>query len=121
MLLDEGWISFFVDRNLQYGISIDGDKIASDRHRFFHNGKSSFYKVSRAVYLFSNSLLTQKLFMGVIAVIDLKNDPIDTYEFLNSLGPPQIGFNLPHGNYVTKPAGKERSINDISYGIWLWL
>jgi uncharacterized protein len=67
------------------------------------------------------------LFGGFLAVVDLANDPIATYEHLASFDPPGIDYLLPHGTWAAPPPGKAvcgvgggtLDTTDTSYGDWL--
>jgi uncharacterized protein len=48
----------------------------------------------------------QKLFSGVLAVVDLSTEPEDVYEFLKSTGAPSIDFLYRDGNHDLLPGGK---------------
>lgn len=60
----------------------------------------------------------QRLFSGVLAVIDLSSEPQEVYEFLKSTGAPSIDFLYRDGNHDLLPAGKA-SLVSAEYGRWM--
>ncbi len=103
--------------DISFGLSIDGPRAANDRHRLDHAGRSSFAAIERAIVLLSE----QKefgLWGGILAVIDLENDPVDTYSYFRSLNPPSIDFLLPLGHHDLRPPGKE-NLDGTPYADWL--
>jgi uncharacterized protein len=51
--------------------------------------------------------------------VDVRNDPVATYEALIEYGPPTIDFLLPHGNWVVSPPFRSPSDPGTPYGDWL--
>lgn len=100
------------------GVSIDGVKETNDRYRITRNGKSSFARTVAAIERLKNAN-RPGLFAGLLAVIDLQANPIETFDFLSSFSPPSIDFLLPHGNWNRPPPGKARLDRDSPYADWL--
>ena len=59
------------------------------------------------------------LFAGLLCTIDLRNDPIATYEALASYDPPKIDFLLPHGTWESPPPGRIPDAVETPYADWL--
>lgn len=118
VLIDEATIDLFNRFEATIGISIDGTKEANDRHRLFRNGKSSFKRVEKALELMTSSPKGQKVFSGFLAVIDLRNDPIEMFNFLNTFKPRNIDFLLPDGTHEDYPPQKN-SFTETPYADWL--
>jgi uncharacterized protein len=51
--------------------------------------------------------------------VDLRNDPVQTYEALQEFEPPVVDFLLPHGNWDNPPPGRDPVAADAPYGAWL--
>ena len=51
--------------------------------------------------------------------IDVRNDPIATYEALLAFKPPLIDFRLPHGTWDTPPPGRDQQTRHTPYADWL--
>ena len=45
------------------------------------------------------------LYAGLLCTIDVRNDPVATYDALAALDPPAIDFLLPHATWDTPPPG----------------
>jgi len=58
------------------------------------------------------------IYSGLLCVIDLRADPIATYEAMLEFGPPVIDFLLPHGNWSAPPPGRPNSAA-APYAEWL--
>jgi uncharacterized protein len=101
-LLNDAAVATCVAENISVGISLDGDRIANDRHRLFRNGNSSYDDVVAAIERLRTSARPE-LFTGILCTIDLANPPVETYEHFLSLGAPAVDFLLPHGNWTEPP------------------
>ncbi|MGF7229551.1 MAG: FxsB family cyclophane-forming radical SAM/SPASM peptide maturase [Candidatus Saccharibacteria bacterium] len=119
-LLNSEYLDVFRRNQIKLGISIDGSREANDRHRVNHAGKSSYDKTMAGIELLKSSRYG-RLFEGVLAVVDIENDPIETIETLYSTLATKIDLLLPHGNWETPPPGLETDEGREStpYGKWL--
>ena len=116
IILDKRLCELFADRGVRIGISIDGDRVANDRHRRYADGRSSYDKVVRAVDLLRDQF--HQLYSGLLCTIDVANDPVVVYESLAELKPPRIDFLLPHATWDDPPPGRTRA-TDEQYADWL--
>jgi uncharacterized protein len=116
VLLTEQWCTLFSEYRVRIGISLDGDKVANDRHRRFANGRSSYDQARRALQLLRQPEY-RELYAGVLCTIDLENDPIKVYEALLVEEPPNLDLLLPHATWDNPP----KRLDDVtgSYGAWL--
>lgn len=106
--------------NIQVGISLDGTRAANDRHRLDHAGKSSYEAVLNTLKLIRSKPEWASLFGGMLAVIDLANDPIELYRHFVSLGVRSIDLLLPDHNHDRPPLRNQPGyIPQIAYGQWL--
>ncbi|WP_369164555.1 hypothetical protein [Streptomyces sp. AFD10] len=99
-LLTETWLDVFGRYEVTVGISPDGPAPANDRHRLPHRGRSSTGSAVRGVELLRTR---PHLFVGLLALIDLANDPVEVHDRLASLEPPVIDFGLPHATHNAPP------------------
>lgn len=113
--IDEATAQWCADHRLSVGVSLDGDRIANDRHRRYRNGASSYDQVLSGV---RNLQRHPGVFTGLLCTIDLANDPVQTYDEFLSLGPPAVDFLLPHGNWTTPPPDR-RDDPSTPYANWL--
>ena len=94
----------FLAERVSVGVSIDGDRAGNDLHRRYADGRSSYDQVVRAVELLRGQRY-RAIYAGLLCTIDVRNDPVSTYQALAALDPPAIDFLLPHGTWDTPPPG----------------
>ncbi|RMI30213.1 FxsB family radical SAM/SPASM domain protein [Nocardia stercoris] len=122
-LLTPPMLDVLAAHDIGVGVSLDGDRAANDRHRRNRRGDSSYDAVTRGLRLLGTDRY-RHLFDGILAVIDLANDPVETYTALAEFEPRGIDVLLPHGTWAAPPPGKagpngEVDITDTSYASWL--
>ena len=116
--LDDSYLGLFRELDVRVGVSLDGDAEAHDRHRRFASGRGSYAAVSASLNRLRQAEF-RHLFGGLLAVIDLRNEPVATYEALAAFEPPEIDFLLPHGTWDVPPPGRGADLTDTPYGDWL--
>ena len=115
-LLDEGALQALEALNIRVGVSLDGDAAGHDRNRRIGNGRGSHSQVAEALRLLMKH---QRIYSGLLCVVDLEADPVATYEALLEFEPPTVDFLLPHGNWSTRPPGWSASSFPPPYASWL--
>ncbi|HEX6524635.1 MAG TPA: FxsB family cyclophane-forming radical SAM/SPASM peptide maturase [Streptosporangiaceae bacterium] len=100
--LDEAMLAVLRRNGIRVGVSIDGSRAATDRHRRYPSGRSSHAEVTRALELLRTGP-NRIIYAGLLATIGLENDPVETYESLLIHEPPMIDFLLPHGTWSSPP------------------
>jgi uncharacterized protein len=98
---------------VRVGVSVDGSRDDHDRHRTYADGRPSFDKVAAGIELLREY---PDVYGGLLCVVDLDNDPIETYKTLMSFGPARIDFLLPLFNHENRPPGK----GPADYADWLY-
>lgn len=116
--LDGGFLSLFDRLGVRIGVSLDGAPKAQDRHRRFGGGHGSYAAVVAGLRRL-NEERYRHLFSGLLCVIDLKNDPLETYEALAAFQPPRVDFLLPHGTWESPPPGRSPNSTETPYADWL--
>ncbi|GIH08690.1 hypothetical protein Rhe02_67570 [Rhizocola hellebori] len=116
LLLNEEFLALFRKHGFRVGVSLDGGRADNDRHRRFADGRGSFDGVAAALETLRKE---PSVYSGILATIDLRNDPVQTYRELAGFAPPRIDFLLPHGNWETPPPGRSPGGQDTPYGDWL--
>jgi uncharacterized protein len=104
VLLDDRVLRVLHQHGIRVGVSLDGGRRAHDRHRRYANGTGSYDLVVRGIERLRRDPY-RELFAGLLCTVDIANDPIDVYESLLALGPPQVNFLLPHGTWDQPPNG----------------
>jgi uncharacterized protein len=115
-LLNPAWMELFHRYGVRVGVSLDGDRAASDRHRRTRGGRSSHAAVERGLELLSGEE-NEALYGGLLCTVDLGNDPLDVYEALLRYRPPSIDLLLPHATWQFPPPGHDPAA--APYGRWL--
>ena len=114
--LDDSYLRLFDELSLRVGVSLDGTARAHDRHRRFASGRGSYSAVSAGLRRLQRF---PHLFSGLLCTIDLRNDPVRTYEALAEFDPPKIDFLLPHGTWLRPPPGRVPDATQTPYADWL--
>ena len=100
--LTSEYCDLFREHRVRVGVSLDGDRTATDRHRRFANGASSHMQTLRAVSLLRDDY--PGIYAGVLCTIDIRNDPVAVYEAVRDARPPRADFLLPHATHSDPPA-----------------
>lgn len=101
-LLDEKALEALDLVGIRVGVSLDGDIASHNRSRRYANGRGSHDEVAQAL---RRLMRRPRIYSGLLSVVDLRADPIGTYEALLKFAPPAIDFLLPHGNWTSPPPG----------------
>ncbi|WP_433519768.1 FxsB family cyclophane-forming radical SAM/SPASM peptide maturase [Nonomuraea sp. CA-143628] len=115
--LDVDHLRLFAELDIAVAVSLDGDRNAHDQHRKFANGKGSYDAVTQSLRLLRDSF--PHLFSGLLCTIDLRNDPLASYEALLEHRPPKIDFLLPLGNWSFPPPRRLPGSATTPYADWL--
>jgi uncharacterized protein len=99
-------------------VSLDGAAEAHDRHRRFASGRGSYAAVSVGLHRLIQTRF-RHLFSGLLCTIDLRNDPVATYEAIAAFDPPRVDFLLPHGTWEVPPPGRVAGAPETPYADWL--
>ncbi|MFD7732893.1 FxsB family cyclophane-forming radical SAM/SPASM peptide maturase [Kitasatospora phosalacinea] len=117
VLLNRRFLELFAEQGIKVGVSLDGDRLANDRHRLFPDGRSSHAKVLAALALLRAPEF-RHLYAGLLCTIDVANDPVAVYEALVAEEPPRIDFLLPHATWDRPPTAPPGS-GPTPYADWL--
>jgi uncharacterized protein len=116
--LDERFLTLFSQLGIHVGVSLDGGQDAQDRHRRFASGRGSHAAVAAGLRLLASDRF-RHLFNGLLCVVDIRNDPLATYEALLESSPPRVDFLLPHGTWESPPPGRIPQDPQTPYADWL--
>lgn len=119
ILLDEEMLDTLLRINCRVGISIDGDLRANNRHRLYHDGRSSYEDVLRSLKLIQSQPQWNALLAGLLIVIDLDNDPDEVYEAVAALAPPSVDLIFPDCHHDAPPSRPKTSDSETAYGRWM--
>jgi uncharacterized protein len=118
MHLTEANLSLLDELRIQVGVSLDGAQADHDRNRPRPGNKGSYAAISRGLEKLADEPYRQ-IFRGLVCVVDLASDPIETYRALLKFEPPAIDFILPHGNWANQPPGLTPGRKATPYADWL--
>ncbi len=99
------------DLGIRVGVSLDGDAEATGRHRLYPSGRNSYDDVADGLHLLGSPEF-REIYGGILCAVDVRNDPVGTYELLLEFGPPALDLLLPHANWDSPPPGS-------GYADWL--
>ncbi len=118
--IGQEYLEVFRENSIRVGVSLDGGPDANV-HRVNRRGEPTYEATVKGILAMQESSRYRKLFSGILAVINLESDPIETYKSLRELDPPAIDFLLPHGNWITPPPGLEtqEARDEAPYAAWL--
>jgi uncharacterized protein len=105
LLLDDAALDAFEAADIGVSLSIDGPRLANDRHRTSRRGRSSFDKAFTAL---QRLIRRPKTFAGVISVIDPAIPPTELLAFFDEHRPPKLDFLLPDAHHLRAPAGRDQ-------------
>jgi uncharacterized protein len=116
--LTDSYLELFAELDVHVGVSLDGGMEANNRHRRFASDRGSYAAVSAALRRLRQERF-RYLFSGLLCTIDLRNDPVQTYEELAAFDPPKIDFLLPHATWDSPPPGRGLDTASAPYADWL--
>ncbi len=114
LLLDEAYLALLRKYGVSLGISLDGVPEDNDVFRFYHNGKGSGEEVASKLRMLQGS----PLFGGILSVINVAADPVQTWRYLASFDPPVVDFLLPHAHW-DNTLTEEQQQRVANHGDWL--
>ncbi|MFD4736326.1 FxsB family cyclophane-forming radical SAM/SPASM peptide maturase [Streptomyces virginiae] len=101
-LLTRGRLTALAAAGIRVGVSLDGGLPAHNTRRVDHAGRPGFASAARGLRLLARH---PQSYAGVLCVVDLDQDPIETYESLLAFDPPSVGLLLPLANWSSPPPG----------------
>jgi uncharacterized protein len=113
-LLTEETIEGLAAASIRVGVSLDGGTPGSNARRVDHQGRSSWERASRGLSLLARHPVG---YAGILATVDLTQDPVEAYTSLLKFEPASLDFLLPHGNWSQPPPGYDGYSSP--YGDWL--
>jgi uncharacterized protein len=108
VLLDDQALDALAGVGIGVSLSLDGPRIANDRHRLTAAGGSTFPAAFDALLRLERR---PDIFTGVITVIDPAVAPEDVLEFFASRAVPALDLLLPDANHSAPPPGRDAEPN----------
>ena len=88
--LSDSMLDILSRNNIRVGVSLDGNRQANDRHRRYASGQGSYDTVARSLGRLRER--APHSLAGILCTMDLRNDPVRTYEALQEFEPPVVDF-----------------------------
>jgi len=111
-------LRLFSELGIQVAVSLDGTAADHDQHRRRPDGRGSHVAVASGLTRLASDE-NRHLFRGLLCTIDLRHDPIATFDALWRFKPPAMDFLLPHGNWSAPPPGRSSDFTRAPYADWL--
>lgn len=118
MLIDDAVLDLCDATNTTISVSLDGPSNVHDRFRVTFAGGGTFERVLAGIERVRRHPAAQRLFTGVLCVVDPTSDPRTVYDFFKDLAVPSIDFLFKDGNNSKLPPDKT-GLNSTEYGEWL--
>lgn len=118
ILINKDIVDSLQSLNVNIGVSLDGKKEINDKHRVYHNGNGSYDDVIKGIRVLLNNEY-YKYRLGLLSVINIDADPLETYNHIKELNIRGGDFLFPYGTYDNPPMGKTGSTNSSNYADWL--
>ena len=118
VLLTEEFIDLFDRYDVGISISLDGPIEVHDQNRRDRRGDGSHERVVAGIARLVAHPAHERLFSGLLAVVDPNSDPIEVYEFLKATNAPSFDFLYRDGNHDVLPPGKSQT-DSTEYGDWM--
>jgi uncharacterized protein len=116
VLLTDEFIDLFATHDVGVSISYDGP--VHDSNRLDRRGRGSRDHVLEAIARLRAHPEGDRLFSGLLAVVDPSSDPGSVYADLKATGAPGFDFLYRDGNRDTLPFGKAHATST-EYGDWM--
>jgi uncharacterized protein len=110
-LLRRAMLETLLALGIRVGVSMDGDAEATGRHRLYPSGRNSYGDVAGGLRRLGSAEF-REIYGGILCAVDVRNDPVATYESLLEFHPPALDLLLPHANWSSLPPGS-------GYADWL--
>ncbi|WP_282090172.1 radical SAM protein [Aquimarina algiphila] len=116
VLISKEWINLFNNLDINVGISLDGVKEVNDKYRVDHKGKGSYDNTIKGFGIAKEKLKTS-LSLGLLSVIDIEANPLETYDHMKNLGTRAFDLKWPYATYDL-PANTSL-LSKTAYADWL--
>jgi uncharacterized protein len=108
VLLDAEWVDLFDRLQIGISVSLDGPKEINDKTRVNFSGRGSYDDVARGLRHLVETPAGQRVFGGVLCVVDPAADGLEIYRHFRSLGIKAMDFLLPlEHNWDNPPSGHQ--------------
>ena len=117
-LITSGILDLCANKNVTISLSLDGPRDIHDQNRVGFDARGTFDSVMDGLERIRSHPESQRLFTGILAVVDPTSEPTEVYSFFKELDPPSLDFIYRDGNHSRLPPGKA-SLMTTEYGEWM--
>jgi uncharacterized protein len=117
-LVDDDLLALCARTNTTLSVSLDGPPKVHNTFRIAFDGSGTHAGALAGIARIRRHPQADRIFTGVLCVVDPTSDPEAVYEFFKSLAVPSVDFLFKDGNHTKLPLGKS-SIDSTEYGSWL--
>lgn len=118
VLLTDAILGTCAEHSVGLSVSLDGPAHVHDAHRVDRRDRPSHSAVVAGIERLKAHPAGERLFSGVLAVVEPHSSPEEVYGYFGTLGVPSVDFLYRDGNRSTLPPGK-RSVDSVEFGAWL--
>ena len=105
LLLTDEALLILAAADIGVSLSLDGPRVANDRHRLTRKGRSSFEQTQQALIRLQNY---PSIFAGVIAVVDTSTSASELFSYFDQFKIPRLDFLLPDAHWLRPPPGRNQ-------------
>ena len=117
-LITSDILDLCANNNVTISLSLDGPRHIHDKNRVGFDARGTFDGVMYGLECVRSHPESQRLFTGILAVVDPTSDPHEVYSFFKELDPPSLDFIYRDGNHSRFPPSKA-SLTTTEYGSWM--
>ena len=118
VLISDAFLDLCSDHDVTISVSLDGPPEVHDRFRVDRLQQPSHAKVVAGIERLRRHPSADRLFSGVLAVVDPVTEPLMIYQYFKEMGVPSVDFLYRDGNHTHLPYGKT-SVESVEYGHWI--
>ncbi|MGH7025566.1 MAG: cyclophane-forming radical SAM/SPASM peptide maturase YhhB [Caulobacteraceae bacterium] len=118
VLISGPLLDLCVEHDVTLSVSLDGPAAVHDRFRVDLRERSTHAKVVAGLRRLQAHPAAERLFSGVLCVVDPTSDPEAVYDYFRDLRVPSVDFLYRDGNHSALPFGKA-SADSQEYGTWM--
>jgi uncharacterized protein len=118
VLITRAILDICVEHEVSLSVSVDGPAEVHDRFRVDRVGKASHAAVETGIRALQDHPDSERLFSGILAVVDPRTSPDAIYDYFKALGVPSADFLYRDGNHSALPFGKA-SVSSTEFGAWM--
>lgn len=118
VLITRAILDICAEHQVSLSVSVDGPAEVHDRFRVDRVGRASHAAVEAGIRALQDHPDSERLFSGILAVVDPRTSPDAIYDYFKALGVPSADFLYRDGNHSALPFGKA-SVSSTEFGAWM--